>query len=147
MKKKNNVLILNGPNLNLLGIREKNIYGNFTIEELIKITTKEAKKLNIKLFHIQSNAEHILIDEIHKCMNYINFIIINPAGLSHTSISLRDALLSVNIKFIEVHISNIYKREEFRKNSYISDIADGIICGFGINSYLLALKASAELLK
>ncbi|CAL4322473.1 type II 3-dehydroquinate dehydratase [Buchnera aphidicola] len=140
MKKKFNILLLNGPNLNLLGTREKNIYGKISFTSLIKKLIKFSKKLDINLIHLQSNAEHILVEKIHTSKDKIDYIIINPAAFTHTSISLRDALLAVNIPFIEIHISNIYSRENFRAHSWISDISSGIICGLGIDGYKWALK-------
>jgi len=145
--KKNNVLILNGPNLNLLGKREVDIYGNETLSDLSKILHKEAKLLNISLDFFQSNAEHCLIEKIHLGLNKIDFIIFNPAAFTHTSIALRDAILSVNIPFIEVHISNIYSRENFRSHSWFSDISSGIICGFGFDGYLWALRSISKRLQ
>ncbi|WP_422667313.1 type II 3-dehydroquinate dehydratase [Buchnera aphidicola] len=138
------ILLLNGPNLNLLGSREINIYGNNTLSNLLIKLQKEAEKLNIELSHIQSNAEHVLIDHIHASKNNINYIIINPAAFSHTSIAIRDALIAVNIPFIEVHISNIYAREHFRSHSWLSDISQGVICGLGIDGYTWALKTAAK---
>ncbi|QCI19957.1 MAG: type II 3-dehydroquinate dehydratase [Buchnera aphidicola (Brevicoryne brassicae)] len=140
MKKVTKILIINGPNLNLLGTRETEIYGNITLSALLKKLEIEAKKLNILLQHIQSNAEHVLIDKIHSSKNEIDYIIINPAAFTHTSIAIRDALIAVNIPFIEVHISNIYARENFRSHSWLSDISKGVICGLGIDGYIWALK-------
>lgn len=135
-----NILLLNGPNLNLLGIREPLIYGKKIFPDIILDLNRTAKSLKIILNHFQSNAEHELINHIHNChQNNTDFIIINPAAFTHTSIALRDALLSISIDFIEVHLSNIYKRENFRNHSYFSDIAIGTICGFGINGYHASL--------
>jgi 3-dehydroquinate dehydratase-2 len=144
MKNKFNILLLNGPNLNLLGTREKNIYGEQSFSSLIKELIKYSKKLKIHLIHTQSNAEHVLIDKIHDLKNKINYIIINPAAFAHTSIALRDSLLAVKIPFIEVHISNIYSRESFRAHSWISDISSGIICGLGTDGYKWALKTAVK---
>lgn len=138
------ILLLNGPNLNLLGTREHKKYGTVTLVEIIKKLTLLADKLKVKLSHIQSNAEHTLIDCIHKNKDVIDYIIINPAAFTHTSIAIRDAILAINIPFIEIHISNIYKREMFRKKSYFSDIASGIICGFGICGYYWALQMAVK---
>lgn len=140
MKKIKNILIINGPNLNLLGSRETEIYGNLTLSDLLKKLQIEANKLNMFLQHIQSNAEHILIDKIHSAKNNVDYIIINPAAFTHTSIAIRDALIAVNIPFIEVHISNIYARENFRSHSWLSDISKGVVCGLGIDGYIWALK-------
>jgi 3-dehydroquinate dehydratase-2 len=135
------ILIINGPNLNMLGTREKDIYGNVTLEEIKKSCESEAKKLKQKIKFYQSNSEAEIIDEIHSAKGNFDFIIINAAAYTHTSIAIMDALLAVQIPVIEIHLSNIYKREEFRHKSYISKIANGVICGFGVNSYLLALNA------
>ncbi|HXK00591.1 MAG TPA: type II 3-dehydroquinate dehydratase [Buchnera sp. (in: enterobacteria)] len=142
-----NILLLNGPNLNLLGTREPNIYGKTTLSELLKEMKDKAEQLNVKLHHLQSNAEHILIERIHHAKENIDFIIINPGSFTHTSIALRDALLSVNIPFIEVHISNIYAREQFRSNSWFSDISDGVISGFGLDGYFWALQSAVKKIK
>ncbi|CAL4322537.1 3-dehydroquinate dehydratase [Buchnera aphidicola (Chaitophorus sp. 3695)] len=144
MQNKFNILLINGPNLNLLGSREKKIYGNISLLKLVKNLKKYAQKYYIKISHIQSNAEHVLIDEIHRAKKKINYIIINAAAFTHTSIALRDALLAVNIPFIEVHISNIYSRENFRSHSWISDISNGVICGLGIDGYKWALKTAIQ---
>jgi 3-dehydroquinate dehydratase-2 len=136
------VLVLHGPNLNLLGLREPNVYGADSLEALNETLTRQAESVSIQLRTLQSQAEHVLIEAIHKAyIDEINYIIINPAALTHTSLALRDALLAVNIPFIEVHLSNLFKRENYRQKSYISDIAQGVIQGFGINSYVLALEA------
>ncbi|MCU4136833.1 type II 3-dehydroquinate dehydratase [Buchnera aphidicola (Sitobion miscanthi)] len=140
MKNIINVLLINGPNLNLLGTRETEIYGNSTLNDLLKSLEMQAKELNISLHHIQSNAEHVLINKIHSSKNNINYIIINPAAFTHTSIAIRDALIAVDIPFIEVHISNIYSRENFRSHSWLSDISKGVICGLGLDGYYWALK-------
>jgi len=140
MKNNINILLINGPNLNLLGTRETEIYGNISLSDLLKNLEKKAKKLNVSLHHIQSNAEHVLIDKIHSSRKKIDYIIINPAAFTHTSIAIRDALMAVNIPFIEVHISNIYSRENFRSHSWLSDISKGVICGLGIDGYYWALE-------
>lgn len=140
MKNIINILLINGPNLNLLGTRETEIYGNITLSDLLKNLEIKAKKLNISLHHIQSNAEHVLIDKIHSARKNINYIIINPAAFTHTSIAIRDALIAVDIPFIEVHISNIYSRENFRSHSWLSDVSKGVICGLGLDGYYWALK-------
>jgi 3-dehydroquinate dehydratase-2 len=136
-----NILLINGPNLNLLGTRETKIYGKTTLSDLLNNLKIKAKKLNISLQHVQSNAEHILIDTIHSAKkNNISYIIINPAAFTHTSIAIRDALLAVDVPFIEVHISNIYAREQFRSHSWLSDVSNGVICGLGLDGYYWALK-------
>ncbi|AHG59990.1 type II 3-dehydroquinate dehydratase [Buchnera aphidicola] len=140
MKNIKNVLVINGPNLNLLGTRETKFYGNISLTHLINDLQIKAKKLNMTLDHVQSNAEHVLIDTIHNSKDNVHYIIINPAAFTHTSIAIRDALIGVNIPFIEVHISNIYSREDFRSHSWLSDISQGVICGLGLDGYYWALK-------
>lgn len=141
-----NLLVLNGPNLNLLSLREKNIYGTHSLSDLLKKINLISNKINAKIIHFQSNAEHEIINCIHRSYKKINFIILNPAALTHTSLVLRDALLSVNIPFIEVHLSNIFSREKFRHRSYVSDIAIGMICGLGMHGYYFAIKAAMKYL-
>ena len=141
------VLVLNGPNLNMLGRREPEIYGAQSLDIIIESLTKQAQEKGIQLSHVQSNAEHLLIEAIHQAHQKIDFIIINPAAFTHTSIALRDALLSVAIPFIEVHLSNIHAREEFRQHSYLSDISMGVICGLGANGYSYALQSAEVWLK
>ena len=137
------ILVLHGPNLNLLGIREPDLYGNKSLEEINQGLMNACKEKKHQLVVLQSNSEHTLIDRIHTAKKEgVQFIIINPAAFTHTSIALRDALLGTSIPFIEVHLSNIHGREEFRQSSYFSDIATGVICGFGSLSYELALNAA-----
>ncbi|WMY97381.1 MAG: type II 3-dehydroquinate dehydratase [Arsenophonus sp.] len=140
------VLILNGPNLNMLGKREEKIYGIENLKNINNNIIEKAKQLDIYTTFFQSNAEYQLINKIHNAYKKIDFILINPGALAHSSIALRDAILSVNIDFYEIHISNIYKREKFRHFSYLSDIAVGVICGFGQNTYLYALDAAYQFL-
>ena len=142
MNAKFTVLVLNGPNLNMLGKREPTIYGNQGLTEIIAELSLKADKKHIELKHLQSNAEHELIDAIHNGYQQVDFIIINPAAFTHTSVAIRDALLSVAIPFIEVHLSNVHAREDFRKHSYLSDVATGVICGFGAQGYTFALEAA-----
>lgn len=137
-----NILVLNGPNLNLLGTREPEHYGSTTLEEINQYLEKTAQEEGHTLSCFQSNAEHLLIEAVHAARNAIDFIILNPAGLTHTSISLRDALTAVSLPFIEVHLSNIHKRESFRYHSYFSDLAVGVISGLGSLGYELALEAA-----
>ena len=146
MSAKFNVLVLNGPNLNMLGKREPTIYGSQSLSDIVHGLEIKAEQLAIKLTHLQSNAEVELIDAIHQSYQIIDFIIINPAALTHTSIALRDALLSVDIPFIEIHLSNVHARENFRKHSYLSDVAQGVICGLGTNGYEYALLAAHSFL-
>lgn len=138
------LLILHGPNLNLLGEREPGHYGNINLDAINKELIDLAPGHEIQTF--QSNAEYALIDKIHAARHHTDFIIINPAAFTHTSVALRDALLAVNIPFIEVHLSNVYAREPFRHHSYFSDIAVGVITGLGIQSYILALQAALSIL-
>lgn len=147
MPTKIKVLVLNGPNLNLLGQREPQVYGKNTLDDIIQGLNAEALPLNIELTHLQSNREYELIEKIHHSFNQIDFIIINPAAFTHTSVAIRDALLGVNIPFIEVHLSNVHARESFRHHSYLSDIAQGVICGLGAKGYSYALQSAAQYIK
>ena len=131
--------IINGPNINLLGKREPDIYGNLTLESINKELEDYKKKLNLKTLFFQSNIEGEIVNKIQDSIKS-NAIIINAAAFTHTSVAIHDALKSLSIPKIEVHISNIYKREEFRHKSLISNVVDGVICGLGANSYKLALK-------
>jgi 3-dehydroquinate dehydratase-2 len=141
------ILLLNGPNLNLLGEREPDIYGDFSLEDIEKTIEKIGKKNNIDNECFQSNAEHELVDKIHNAKsNEVKIILFNPGAFTHSSISLRDAILGVNIPLIEIHLSNIYGREEFREKSYFSDIALGVVSGFGKQSYLMAFQAAKNYL-
>jgi len=142
------ILVLHGPNLNLLGTREPEIYGATSLEEINIMLSQQATDQGHHLLALQSNAEYELIDRIHDAKKEgVNFIIINPAAFTHTSIALRDALSAVEIPFIEVHLSNIHQREAFRQISYFSDLAQGVICGFGPHSYQLALDAAIHKLR
>lgn len=133
------VLLVNGPNLNLLGRREPGHYGVKTLDQIVKELTDESTAAGIALEHIQSNAEHELIEAIHN--TDADYIIINPAAFTHTSVAIRDAILGVAIPFIEVHLSNVHAREPFRHHSYFSDKAVGVICGLGADGYHFALQA------
>ena len=134
------LLLVNGPNLNLVGKREPSIYGSQTLEDIQEELLNLANELDAKLKFFQSNSEGDMIDCIHKSVGSIDGILINAGAYTHTSIALRDALLGVAIPYVEVHLSNIYSREEFRHKSFLSDKALGLVCGFGANSYQLALK-------
>ena len=138
------ILVLNGPNLNLLGTREPEIYGDKNLQQIEKELSMVANEHDCNLEFFQSNSESDLVDKIQERSQSIDYIIINPGAFTHTSIALRDVLLAVEIPFIEVHISNIFSREEFRKNSYFSDIAQGIICGLGFKGYELALLSALD---
>ena len=135
------ILVLNGPNLNLLGTREPHIYGAETLPQIEAEFVKIAADAGVKLQTLQSNHEGVLIDRIHAARtDGTRFIIINPGGLTHTSVALRDALAGVALPFIEVHISNVHRREAFRHHSYLSEVAAGVIVGLGVNGYRLALS-------
>jgi 3-dehydroquinate dehydratase-2 len=135
------ILVLNGPNLNLLGTREPQIYGADTLPQIEAELAQIAANAGVKLQILQSNHEGVLIDRIHAARtDGTRFIIINPGGLTHTSVALRDALAGVALPFIEVHISNVHKREAFRHHSFLSEIAAGVIVGLGVNGYRLALS-------
>lgn len=138
------ILVLHGPNLNMLGKREPEIYGHATLADIEQALTKNAAALNHDLASFQSNSEADLVDKIQQSHQQVDFIIINPAAFTHTSVAIRDALLTVQIPFIEVHLSNVYAREEFRQHSFLSDIALGVISGFGQHSYELALVAAHQ---
>ena len=137
------LLLLNGPNLNLLGSREPEIYGSDTLNDIAKNLAEQASEYNHSLEHLQSNAESELVERIHQAANdKVDFILFNPAAFTHTSIALRDALLGTEIPFIEIHLSNVHQREEFRQHSFFSDIAVGTIVGLGAQGYELALTAA-----
>ena len=142
MSTKFRILVLNGPNLNLLGLREPAHYGSQTLDQMISSLTEQAKTQDVELSHLQSNREYELIEAIHSAYQNVDFIIINPAAFTHTSVALRDALLGVAIPFIEVHLSNVHAREPFRHHSYLSDKAEGVICGLGAQGYQFALTAA-----
>lgn len=139
------ILVLNGPNLNLLGEREPEIYGRETLADINRRLTAAAQAAGHELVAFQSNAEHALIDRLHAARaEDVRFILINPGAFTHTSIALRDAFLAVKIPFIEVHLSNVHARESFRKRSYLSDVAVGVIAGLGAQGYEFALQAAVR---
>lgn len=140
------VLVIHGPNLNLLGTREKGIYGDVTLKEIDSRLKRLANEIGLEVSSIQSNSEGEIVDAIHRSIGKTDVIVINPAAYTHTSIAIRDAILAVAIPVIEVHLSNIHRREEFRQKSYISDVAVGTIAGFGPDSYYLGLRAAKNLL-
>jgi len=144
---KNNIIVINGPNLNLLGERERSQYGSVTYDELKNNCLKYSKTLAINIEFTQSNIEGEIITIIQEAKKKYDGLIINAAGFTHTSVAIRDALAIFKKPSIELHISNIYKREEFRHKSMISDVVTGIICGLGANGYILAINAMHELLK
>ena len=148
MLKNTSILVIQGPNLNLLGSREPEVYGKTTMEDIHQKLGEIAKAHSVELSTFQSNHEGELIDRIQKAkQDGVDFIIINPGAFTHTSVALRDALAGVAIPFIEIHLSNIHQREEFRKHSYLADIAIGVICGLGAIGYELALQAAISRLK
>ena len=144
---KNNIIVINGPNLNLLGEREHSQYGSVTYDELKNNCLKYSKTLSINIEFIQSNIEGEIVTIIQEAKKKYDGLIINAAGFTHTSVAIRDALAIFKKPSIELHISNIYKREEFRHKSMMSDVVTGIICGLGANGYILAINAMHELLK
>lgn len=139
------ILVINGPNLNMLGKREPDVYGALTLDAINKKISSLAGELGVEVAFFQSNHEGELVQKIQEAIGAFQAIVINPGAYTHTSIALRDAIASTGIPTIEAHISNIYRREEFRKHSYISGVAVGQISGFGADSYLLAIRAAAEL--
>ena len=142
----NKIIILNGPNLNLLGEREKNQYGSSTLKEIEKKCNDFSNKNNIKLSFFQSNLEGEIVEQIQNSRNNQNGLIINAGGYTHTSVAIHDALKILKIPIIELHISNIYNREEFRHKSLISKVANGVICGFGDEGYIMSLDAMSKFL-
>lgn len=141
------ILIINGPNLNLLGKRDNSIYGSKTLKDIEKICFDRCKDLSYKLETFQSNHEGHIIDKLHNSVDKVDYIILNPGAFSHYSIAIRDAIEAIDIPVIEVHISNIYSREEFRRKSVISEVCYGQISGFGYQVYLLALEAAKNILE
>ena len=141
------IIIINGPNINLLGEREKSQYGNLTFEDLKNKCLSRSSDRIVEIEFYQSNIEGEIVTKIQESRNKFDGIIINAAGFTHTSVSIRDALEIVKKPKIELHISNIYKREVFRQKSLVSDVVNGIICGFGVNGYILAINAMHELLE
>ncbi|MGP1627884.1 MAG: type II 3-dehydroquinate dehydratase [Aggregatibacter segnis] len=146
MSSKYNILLLNGPNLNMLGVREPGHYGHLSLAEIERHLQQQAAKQEVALDCFQANSEEKLIEKIHQSFQKVDFIIINPAAYTHTSVALRDALLAVGIPFVEVHLSNIHKREPFRHHSYFSDVAESVICGCGAQGYDFALQFAVNYL-
>ncbi len=142
-----NILVIHGPNLNLLGKREPDIYGTATLDDINSRLTALARELGAEIAFFQSNHEGELVQKIQDAMGAFQALVINPGAYTHTSVALRDAIASTGIQTVEVHLSNIYRREEFRKHSYISGVALGQITGFGPESYLLGLRAAVQAVK
>jgi len=147
MADKPRILVLNGPNLNLLGTREPEIYGSETLSDIHSKLETQASVHGVELDFRQSNAEHEITEWVQQARGDFDFILINPAAFTHTSVAIRDALLAVGIPYIEVHLSNPHSREPFRKHSYFSDAALGVLCGFGAQSYEFALSVAIKHLK
>lgn len=147
MSSKYNILLLNGPNLNMLGVREPGHYGHLSLTAIEQHLQQQAAKQQVALDCFQANSEEEkLIEKIHQSFQKVDFIIINPAAYTHTSVALRDALLAVGIPFVEMHLSNIHKREPFRHHSYFSDVAESVICGCGAQGYDFALQFAVNYL-
>ena len=141
------ILVLHGPNLNLLGLREPDIYGSLTLAEINRLLESKAMELQAEVSSVQSNHEGVLVDAIHGALGYHQGIVINAGAYTHTSVALRDAIAAVNLPTVEVHLSNIYGREDFRHHSYIAPVVIGQISGFGAQSYLLGLQALVSYLR
>jgi 3-dehydroquinate dehydratase-2 len=141
------VAVLNGPNLNMLGLRQPHIYGSTTLDDVEQLCAETAESLRLAIDFRQTNGEGELVSWIQECRGRAAGIVINPAGYTHTSVALMDALLATDLPVIEVHISNIHRREEFRQHSFVSKAALGVICGLGVRGYALALQAMAEILE
>ncbi|KAF9869683.1 hypothetical protein CkaCkLH20_12870 [Colletotrichum karsti] len=141
------ILLINGPNLNLLGTREPETYGSTTLSDVVSMAEKQAADLKIHIENFQSNHEGGIIDRIHEAKGNIDAIVINPGAYTHTSVGIRDALLGVDIPFVEIHISNVHAREAFRHHSYLSDKAAAVICGLGVFGYTAAIEFAAKHMK
>ena len=140
------ILLLNGPNLNMLGAREPKHYGRISLASIEEKMQTLATQYNVKVECFQANSEEKLINKIHESFQQVDFILINPAAYTHTSVALRDALLAVSIPFVEIHLSNVHKREPFRHHSYFSDVAEGVICGLGAKGYEFAFLFAIDYL-
>ena len=146
MSQTHRILLLNGPNLNMLGAREPKHYGSISLTSIEEKIQTLATHHNVKVECFQANSEEKLINKIHESFQQIDFILINPAAYTHTSVALRDALLAVSIPFVEIHLSNVHKREPFRHHSYFSDVAEGVICGLGAKGYEFAFLFAIDYL-
>ncbi|KAL5085758.1 hypothetical protein Trisim1_009970 [Trichoderma cf. simile WF8] len=141
------ILLINGPNLNLLGTREPQIYGSATLNDVVKQAKIQAAELSIQIESFQSNHEGAIVDKIQAARGEVDAIIINPGAFTHTSVAIRDALLGVGIPFVEIHVSNVHAREPWRKHSYLSDKAQAVICGLGVFGYTAAIEFAAKHMK
>ncbi len=146
MSQTHRILLLNGPNLNMLGAREPKHYGRISLTSIEEKIQTLATQYNVKVECFQANSEEKLINKIHESFQQVDFILINPAAYTHTSVALRDALLAVSIPFVEIHLSNVHKREPFRHHSYFSDVAEGVICGLGAKGYEFAFLFAIDYL-
>lgn len=146
MSQTHRILLLNGPNLNMLGTREPKHYGSISLVSIEEKIQTLASQHNVKVECFQANSEEKLINKIHESFQQVDFILINPAAYTHTSVALRDALLAVSIPFVEIHLSNVHKREPFRHHSYFSDVAEGVICGLGAKGYEFAFLFAIDYL-
>ena len=146
MSQTHRILLLNGPNLNMLGAREPKHYGSISLTSIEEKIQTLATQHNVKVECFQTNSEEKLINKIHESFQQVDFILINPAAYTHTSVALRDALLAVSIPFVEIHLSNVHKRELFRHHSYFSDVAEGVICGLGAKGYEFAFLFAIDYL-
>lgn len=146
MSQTHRILLLNGPNLNMLGAREPKYYGSISLASIEEKIQTLATQHNVKVECFQANSEEKLIHKIHESFHQVDFILINPAAYTHTSVALRDALLAVSIPFVEIHLSNVHKRESFRHHSYFSDVAEGVICGLGAKGYEFAFLFAIDYL-
>ena len=146
MSQTHRILLLNGPNLNMLGAREPKHYGSISLASIEEKMQTLATQYNVKVECFQANSEEKLINKIHESFQQVDFILINPAAYTHTSVALRDALLAVSIPFVEIHLSNVHKREAFRHHSYFSDVAEGVICGLGAKGYEFAFLFAIDYL-
>ncbi|TPH26274.1 type II 3-dehydroquinate dehydratase [Haemophilus haemolyticus] len=146
MSQTHRILLLNGPNLNMLGAREPKHYGRISLASIEEKMQTLATQYNVKVECFQANSEEKLINKIHESFQQVDFILINPAAYTHTSVALRDALLAVSIPFVEIHLSNVHKRESFRHHSYFSDVAEGVICGLGAKGYEFAFLFAIDYL-
>lgn len=145
MPEKGPILVLNGPNLNMLGTRQPEVYGRETLSDVVELCKDAAARHGREIEAFQSNSEGALIDRIHQARGAVSAIVINPGGLTHTSVALRDALVIPEVPIIEVHISNVHAREEFRHRSFVSAIASGVVCGLGVYGYVAAIERLAQI--